>query len=419
MSCIAIIDVETTGLNPYNCDRIVEIAALVVQPDGEIVQEFVSLVNPERDMGPTSIHGLTSADVLPAPRFGQLVGSLCSLLGDCVAVAGHNIRFDLSFLACEFKRLGYIFPSCPKLCTLHLAGGGTLSLCCKEHNIMMDGALHSALDDARATARLLGKLLADDSQTCDRLYQLSPIVWPKIPILNVNSLTRSESCRRQSEPPTYIQKLRARATSSAHLQTSDEAALAYLGVLDHILEHRSISEEESQNLVDLAEQWGLSGVSIAQMHIGYLEKLTEAAFGDGILTEAEQRDLILVSHLLGIDQISFERVVEKVRCITSARSKQPHQVEICQSKEEFRGKRVCFTGECQFRYNGVGITREMAIKLASDQGLIVVDSVTKKLDLLVIADPLTQSSKAKQARRYGIRLISESVFWKDIGVEVE
>src|ERR1017187_3764716 len=148
MSCIAIIDVETTGLNPYNCDRVVEVAALVVHPDGEILQEFVSLVNPERDMGPTSIHGLTSADILPAPRFGQLAGSLCSLFDGCVVVAGHNIRFDLSFLACEFKRLGYVFPSCPKLCTLHLAGGGTLSFCCREHDIPMDGTLHSALDDA-------------------------------------------------------------------------------------------------------------------------------------------------------------------------------------------------------------------------------------------------------------------------------
>jgi DNA polymerase-3 subunit epsilon len=45
--------------------------------------------------------------------------------------------------------------------------------------------------------------------------------------------------------------------------------------------------------------------------------------------------------------------------------------------------------------------------------------VTKKLDLLVVADPDTQSGKAQKARKYGIRIMHEPVFWKAIGVEVE
>jgi DNA polymerase-3 subunit epsilon len=48
-----------------------------------------------------------------------------------------------------------------------------------------------------------------------------------------------------------------------------------------------------------------------------------------------------------------------------------------------------------------------------------VESVTKKLDLLVIADPHTQSGKAKKARQYGVRIMHEPVFWKAIGVSVE
>lgn len=53
---IAIIDVETTGLFPLRYDRVVEVAAIVIEGDGQIVREFVSLVNPGRDIGPTSIH---------------------------------------------------------------------------------------------------------------------------------------------------------------------------------------------------------------------------------------------------------------------------------------------------------------------------------------------------------------------------
>ena len=48
-----------------------------------------------------------------------------------------------------------------------------------------------------------------------------------------------------------------------------------------------------------------------------------------------------------------------------------------------------------------------------------MDCVTKKLDLLVLADPHSQSGKAKKARQYGIRILHEPVFWKAIGVAVK
>ena len=104
MPCLAIIDAETTGLNPYRHDRIVEVAAVVIRPDGETLREFVSLINPERDMGPTGLHGITAGDVLQAPRFGEVAPALLETLNGCVAIAGHNVRFDYSFLACEFER---------------------------------------------------------------------------------------------------------------------------------------------------------------------------------------------------------------------------------------------------------------------------------------------------------------------------
>jgi DNA polymerase-3 subunit epsilon len=61
----------------------------------------------------------------------------------------------------------------------------------------------------------------------------------------------------------------------------------------------------------------------------------------------------------------------------------------------------------------------MATELATKGGMIVVESVTKKLDLLVVADPLSQSGKAKKARRYGIRIMHEVVFWTVLDIEVE
>ncbi len=56
---IAVIDVETTGL--YNTDRVVEIAILTLDCDGRVHDEFETLVQPLRDVGPTWIHGVDAA----------------------------------------------------------------------------------------------------------------------------------------------------------------------------------------------------------------------------------------------------------------------------------------------------------------------------------------------------------------------
>jgi hypothetical protein len=75
MALIAVIDLETTGLNPYLNDRIIELGAVVIDQDGAILREFTTLVNPERDIGPTRIHGLRTSDVADAPRFRQVASA--------------------------------------------------------------------------------------------------------------------------------------------------------------------------------------------------------------------------------------------------------------------------------------------------------------------------------------------------------
>src|SRR5262245_36977534 len=133
MSSIAVIDVETTGISPWRHHRIIELAVVVMHRDGQIVREFCSLVDPERDIGPTSIHGIHAEDVVGAPRFSEIAGALIDSLHGCVAIGGHNIQFDHSFLTAEFRRLGQTLPDVPRLCTLRLAGGGTLADCCDAY----------------------------------------------------------------------------------------------------------------------------------------------------------------------------------------------------------------------------------------------------------------------------------------------
>jgi DNA polymerase-3 subunit epsilon len=51
--------------------------------------------------------------------------------------------------------------------------------------------------------------------------------------------------------------------------------------------------------------------------------------------------------------------------------------------------------------------------------MVIASNVTRKLDLLVVADPDTQSGKAKKARDYGVRVVADNVFWRMIGVTVD
>jgi DNA polymerase III subunit epsilon len=136
-----------------------------------------------------------------------------------------------------------------------------------------------------------------------------------------------------------------------------------------------------------------------------------------IVTDAERRDLKLVARLLGQEKDDLDQILHDAAAKVS-------QVSVTSAPGQelvmnLTGKRVCFTGELLCRYKGQLISRELAEELASAAGLVAADSVTKKLDLLVLADPHTQSGKAKKARQFGIRIMHEPVFWKAIGVEVE
>lgn len=106
---IAVVDVETTGLSPWRHDRIVEIAVVLLGPDGDI-REHESLVNPSRDVGPTSIRGISASDVIDAPPFADTAGDVVGLLRHAGVLAGHNVSFDRNFLIGEFERLPAPFP---------------------------------------------------------------------------------------------------------------------------------------------------------------------------------------------------------------------------------------------------------------------------------------------------------------------
>lgn len=413
---IAIIDVETTGLFPLRHDRVVEVAVIVIEGDGRVVREFVSLVNPGRDIGPTSIHNLTAEDILHAPEFSEIAGLLVDTLQGTVAIAGHNVRFDQQFMESEFSRIKAPLPQCFTICTMQLAGGGNLANCCSYYEIPLSGEAHHALADARATARLLSLLLPEQPRMVQNLSRLAPIQWPHIQCTGRQPITRNESRWRQAEPPTFLQRLLGRMRNSAEPIATEGAVMAYSALLDRILEDRHVDDSEADALVEMAAQWGLSGEQINLANSVYLTHLIIAAMADEVVTDAERRDLKRVARLLGQDKQDLDAMIRNVAEVASAAM---GTFTTSAAEMNLNGKSVCFTGELQCRYKGQMIPRELAEELATSAGLIVMDSVTKKLDLLILADPHSQSSKAKKARKYSVRIMYEPVFWKTIGVNIE
>ena len=100
------LDVETTGLFPQFGDRICEIALLRWR-NGKELGSFESLVRPGQPISPGAhaVNGITDEMVADAPHFRDVLPSVLNLTDDAVIV-GHNIPFDLGFLANQMQELG-------------------------------------------------------------------------------------------------------------------------------------------------------------------------------------------------------------------------------------------------------------------------------------------------------------------------
>ncbi|UGY90657.1 DEDDh family exonuclease [Streptomyces gobiensis] len=151
----AVVDVETTGL--ARDDRIVSAAVYRLDAQGNVEDRWYSPVNPQRDPGPTWIHGLTSDMLADAPLFPEIAEEFAARLADRVLVA-HNALFDWSMIAREYARARRTAPVRQRLCTIALAK--ELSLPLPNHKLeslaahygVVQERAHHALDDARVLA---------------------------------------------------------------------------------------------------------------------------------------------------------------------------------------------------------------------------------------------------------------------------
>ena len=151
---VVFVDIETTG-GSYRNSRILEVAAIRYE-NGEITDEFSSLINPEAYIPSsiTSLTGIRESDIVDAPVFADIADRFSEIMDGAVFIA-HNVRFDYSFIKNEFGLIGKTFH--PRLlCTVRLSRylykmqkGHSLAVLIARYDIPFANR-HRALDDARA-----------------------------------------------------------------------------------------------------------------------------------------------------------------------------------------------------------------------------------------------------------------------------
>jgi len=412
MAGYAVVDVETTGLFPGGTDRVVEVAVVQVSPDGEPERSWTTLVNPGRDLGPQRIHGISASDVVRAPTFDRVAGTLAELMRGRVFVA-HQANFDMRFLRAEFGALGFDVPVAPEtcLCTMRWAARllptatpRTLAGCCAHVGIPLEGA-HAALVDTTATAALLAhdlRLLDDARAWVDaadwwRALELAETVtWPAIPATDVDCCYRGAAAAETDVPllSRIVEHLPGTAASEAHRE--------YLAMLDRALLDRFLSVRERDALVALATELGMGRPTAARLHREYLDGLARAAVLDGVVTEDEVVDLLNVAEMLGVDKQEALELLDEARsagCSTEG-------TDTGGKGDRFtlrRGDMVVFTGE-------MSLPREEWVRRSVVAGLVPHSNVTKSVALVVAADPDSLSGKARKAAAYGIPIVGEQAF---------
>lgn len=375
-----VVDVETTGFS--NQDRVLEIAVVRLDPDtGETVDEYDTLVQPNREVGPTFVHGVTPSMVELAPTFDEILADLARRLQGGILV-GHNLAFDRRFLGNEFERSRVPADWGDGLCTLKETRQ-KLTVACEARGIE-HAQPHRALADARATADLL------------RCLDLHPSSGARpVHIGFVERRPGARTVRRDLVDPGS--RPMPRIVSRAHYPHCDEAVLQYLDALDHGLDDGVLDDRERAALEELAAEWKIPESVRREAHRTYLESVIAAARRDGVITEAEHSLIRNIARQLGIPAAEVPEVTQLPEVLVLA-----------------AGMGVCFTGTAEI--GGRLWERARLEELAENAALEPVPGVSRSgCQVLVAADVSSTSVKARQARRLGIPILSAAEFVAKFG----
>lgn len=156
-----ILDTETTGLEPEQGHRIIEIGCVELVNRRKTGRTFHRYLRPDRevDWGALQVHGITNEFLAQQPRFGEVVDELLEFISGSELII-HNAAFDIAFLDAELRRLPGPLRVVRDLCSvtdtlplarqMHPGQRNSLDALCKRYGIdNSHRELHGALLDAQ------------------------------------------------------------------------------------------------------------------------------------------------------------------------------------------------------------------------------------------------------------------------------
>ena len=280
----AILDIETTG-GAFNEEGITEIA--IYRFDGhEVVDQFISLVNPEIPIQPfvVKLTGINNAMLRSAPKFYEIAKRILEITDGCIMVA-HNAPGDYRLLRNEFRRLGYDFQM-HTLCTVELAQrllpdqpAYSLGKLVRALGLPIADR-HRATGDAMATLKLFKLLLAKDTGKAiaselvrtevekglePKLFQLSEMLPSRTGVYYVHRedgsvlyIGRSRNMRKHlTQHFTGDSRLSKRITAEIFTVTYEETGSELVALLKEIGEIR-VLKPACNRLKKKSYQWGVT-----------------------------------------------------------------------------------------------------------------------------------------------------------------
>ncbi|MCT1563126.1 MULTISPECIES: exonuclease domain-containing protein [Corynebacterium] len=384
----AVVDLETTGFT--KTDRIIEIGVVLTDLDGQIEKTYTTLINPLRGFSNTDIHGISERMCSTAPTFDTVAEDIASLLDGRVFVA-HNIGFDSVRLDRELTECGIeVTHLSDGFCTMKNSSaflgnsGRSLAAALEAAGLTNDNA-HCALDDAIATAKLLGALLRFGARSshCPAM-QVTTDISPR------HTPTVTREAMEDNDSQSWLSQI------IGQLPLTGEADLdEFMQLLDAAMFDREISVLERMELNRQAVALGLSQQDIDRARTQYLRQVIRIGLSDSVLTDEEIDGINRVAEILEIPAEDVKSMLNELA--SSAEDNDVHAFAL------HPGDRVTFTGATSHR------PRKEWEKVARAHSLTVA-GMAKSTVVLVAANPDTMSSKAKTARAYKIPIISEDGF---------
>ncbi len=217
------------------------------------------------------------------------------------------------------------------------------------------------------------------------------VAWPPMPPTGATWFPRE---RRREPQQHFLNRIVQRLPHPG----LPEERIAYLATLDQALLDRHISVSEAAGLVAVATELGIGRSAAHELHTFYLDQLVQVVWADGVISKDKSGDLRMGARLLGIRAEEVDVLLAETEPTAGSL-----RLPVVDAFVLGPGDLVVFTGE-------MSCPRCELDAIAAASGLIPHSAVTKKVKLVVAADPDSLSGKARRARDYGITMVTDNGF---------